>query len=58
MESEFVNSNASTKNEPRRDPNSLNAQPWLDEHMIKVDTVLHSVMHALALQPFYLRRAL
>jgi hypothetical protein len=39
MESEFRNSNACTKNEPRRDPNSLNAQPWLDEHRIKVDIV-------------------
>jgi hypothetical protein len=42
MESEFVNSNASTKNEPRRDPNSLNTQPWLDKHGIKVDTMLQT----------------
>jgi hypothetical protein len=35
MQCEFVNSTAIIKNEPRRDPNSPNAQPWLDEQMMK-----------------------
>jgi hypothetical protein len=35
MQSEFVNSTAIINNEPRRDPKSPNAQPWLDEQMMK-----------------------